>query len=50
VLDLDLSLAAVEVAHHTGAHIGGANHQARRIAIDEMEIDEFREGLAQRRG
>jgi hypothetical protein len=49
VLGLDLGLATIEVVHHAGPHMGGADHQARLVAVDESEIDELGKRLAQRR-
>jgi hypothetical protein len=35
VLDLDLGISAVEIAHHAGADVSGADHQARPALVDE---------------
>ena len=50
VLDADLHVAAVEVAHLAGAHVRGADGQPRLAAVDEREIDQLGQRLLQRRG
>ncbi len=46
----DCAVAAVEITHLAGAHMGGADGQPRRAAIDEIKIDQLLKGLLQRRG
>src|SRR5262245_21519772 len=46
----DRGLAAVEVAHLAGAHVCGADGEARRAGLDEREVDEIAQGLFQRSG
>src|SRR5277367_4949631 len=44
----ELGVAAVEIAHRAGAHTGGAHGQPRPTRVEEAEIYELAEGLAQR--
>ena len=48
--DVDLAIAAVEVAHHATAHMRGADGQPRRAAVDQRKVDQLVQSLAQRRG
>ena len=41
MLEAELAIAAIEIAHLAGAHVGGTDGQAWRAAIDQLEIDEF---------
>src|SRR5258708_7845965 len=41
VLDLDLGFATVEIVHHARSHMRGPDYQARAVAVDDGEIDEF---------
>ena len=45
-----LAIAAVEIAHHAGADMGGADGEARLAAVDEIEIDQLAKRLLQRGG
>ena len=50
MLSSNLAIAAVEIAHHAGADMGGADGKARLAAVDEIEIDQFAKRLLQRGG
>ena len=50
VLDVDRHVAAVEVVHRAGAHMGGADGQPRPAIVDQVEVDQVAQGVFQRRG
>ena len=50
VVDGDRLLAAVEIAHHAGAHMRRPDREPWRAAVDQREVDQFAERFAQRRG
>ena len=45
-----LHLLRIEIVHHAGAHMRSTNGEARVAGIDEGEIDELFQRLAQRLG
>ena len=49
VLDRKCATEAVEIAHLAGPHMGGTNREPRAAAIDQIEIDELKKCLLQRR-
>ena len=46
----ELHLRRVEIMHHAGAHMRGADGEPRVAAIDEREVDELFQRPAQRLG
>ncbi len=50
MLDADRHVAAVEIAHPAGAHVRGANGQARLAAIDQGKVDEIEQRALERHG
>src|SRR5258708_2147621 len=39
------NVAAIEIPHHAGTHMRGADGQPRRMAVDQREVDELAERL-----
>ena len=50
VLDAEFAITAVEIPHLAGADMGGADGQPRPATVDQIEIDQFGQGLLQRLG
>jgi hypothetical protein len=50
VPDAERAIAAVEITHLAGADMGGADRQARRALIDQIEVDQLDQRPLQRRG
>src|SRR3569832_28023 len=49
MLDVELLVAAVEIAHRAGADIGRTDGEARRAVIDLIEIDQLAQRALERR-